>query len=305
MTDSANSNRLPHQAHTLLLATDSKNSVLAEVVGGKLNPIAYSAYGKQSAQQVIASQLGFNGELRESQIGWYLLGKGYRAFNPTLMRFHSPDSWSPFGTGGLNAYMYCVGDPVNASDPTGHMPLKPFKFFSRTTVRQAPSTSSLAPLIPANGTPTLTRAGTRPATSVITPTTPSRSTVSELPAMRRSESTTQPRDPSTGENIYGLLPPGRRHWIAPSSSPPPNGMMTYEEMAQRQGYPVSGLTSGSVNQPHQGPSVDRSTKPNLLKPTQRPLPLTPDAIAMGFSIDSNGVERVDLKKYTNYTRQKT
>jgi hypothetical protein len=49
-----------------------------------------------------------------------LLGNGYRAYNPRLMRFHSPDSWSPFGGGGLNAYMYCVGDPVNRSDPTGH-----------------------------------------------------------------------------------------------------------------------------------------------------------------------------------------
>jgi len=48
------------------------------------------------------------------------LGNGYRAFNPVLMRFNSPDSLSPFGRGGLNAYAYCVGDPVNRSDPNGH-----------------------------------------------------------------------------------------------------------------------------------------------------------------------------------------
>nr|WP_269137593.1 RHS repeat-associated core domain-containing protein [Pseudomonas sp. PGPR40] len=69
--------------------------------------------------------MGFNGQLREARIGWYLLGNGYRAFNSTLMRFHSPDSWSPFGRGGLNPYMYCVGDPVNRSDPTGHAPFLP------------------------------------------------------------------------------------------------------------------------------------------------------------------------------------
>jgi RHS repeat-associated protein len=116
------------QSRTVLLATDNKNSILAEVVEGEPDPIAYSAYGQQSAQHDVETNLGFNGELRETHLGWYLLGNGYRAYNPTLMRFHSPDSWSPFGGGGLNAYMYCVGDPVNFSDPTGHM--KASKFFT-------------------------------------------------------------------------------------------------------------------------------------------------------------------------------
>ena len=108
------------QSRAILLATDASNSVIAEIAGGRPNPIAYSAYGERSAGQEVATHLGFNGELRESTIGWYLLGNGYRAYNPKLMRFHSPDSWSPFGGGGLNAYMYCVGDPVNFTDPTGH-----------------------------------------------------------------------------------------------------------------------------------------------------------------------------------------
>ncbi|MDI2593064.1 RHS repeat-associated core domain-containing protein [Pseudomonas sp. N3-W] len=72
--------------------------------------------------------MGFNGQLREMQTSWYLLGNGYRAYNPRLMRFHSPDSWSPFNGGRLNAYMYCVGDPVNRSDPTGHFSLTNFIF---------------------------------------------------------------------------------------------------------------------------------------------------------------------------------
>ncbi len=38
------------------------------------------------------------------------------------MRFHSPDSLSPFGEGGLNAYAYGEGDSVNGVDPTGHWP---------------------------------------------------------------------------------------------------------------------------------------------------------------------------------------
>ncbi len=63
--------------------------------------------------------LGFNGALHEAGTRWQLLGNGRRAYNPVLMRFHSPDRWSPFGAGGLNAYAYCGGEPVNAHDPTG------------------------------------------------------------------------------------------------------------------------------------------------------------------------------------------
>lgn len=110
---------------TVLLATDSSHTIINEVVDGKNNAISYCAYGEQSAQRDVVGKLGFNGQLREANISWYLLGKGYRAYNPRLMRFHSPDSWSPFGGGGLNAYMYCVGDPINRSDPTGHAPLFP------------------------------------------------------------------------------------------------------------------------------------------------------------------------------------
>lgn len=67
--------------------------------------------------------LGFGGELLEPGTRHYLLGSGYRAYNPQLMRFNSPDDLSPFGRGGLNAYAYCLGDPVNLVDPDGHVPL--------------------------------------------------------------------------------------------------------------------------------------------------------------------------------------
>ncbi|MNC02479.1 hypothetical protein D3C75_498550 [compost metagenome] len=102
-----------------MLAVDLKNSVLIEVETGNLNLIAYTPYGQQSSQLGVMTRLGFNGELREVKPEWYLLGNGYRAYNPRLMRFHSPDSLSPFGEGGLNAYMYCSGEPVMNSDPTG------------------------------------------------------------------------------------------------------------------------------------------------------------------------------------------
>jgi RHS repeat-associated protein len=57
----------------------------------------------------------------ERATGHYLLGNGYRAYNPVLMNFNSPDSMSPFAKGGLNGYGYCQRDPVNNKDPSGHV----------------------------------------------------------------------------------------------------------------------------------------------------------------------------------------
>ncbi|WP_289345842.1 RHS repeat-associated core domain-containing protein [Pantoea stewartii] len=64
---------------------------------------------------------GFNGERPDPVSGSYHLGNGYRAYNPVLRRFNCPDSLSPFGAGGINPYAYCAGDPVNHTDPTGHI----------------------------------------------------------------------------------------------------------------------------------------------------------------------------------------
>lgn len=63
---------------------------------------------------------GFNGQRQDPVSGNSLLGNGYRSYSPLLMRFTAPDSWSPFGMGGVNPYGYCAGDPVNRSDPSGH-----------------------------------------------------------------------------------------------------------------------------------------------------------------------------------------
>ncbi|VVN09005.1 hypothetical protein PS662_03750 [Pseudomonas fluorescens] len=105
---------------TALLSTDPQRSVLNT---GKANQprqhIAYTPYGHRPASSGLLSLVAFCGERQDSKTGWYLLGNGYRPFNPVLMRFTSPDSISPFGKGGLNAYVYCGGDPRNRIDPTG------------------------------------------------------------------------------------------------------------------------------------------------------------------------------------------
>ena len=108
----------PRGVETALIAHDDKRSTLATLTGEQHTPVAYTAAGYSPADE--QRVLGFNGERDDKTTGHYLLGNGYRAFNPVLMRFNSPDSWSPFGEGGINAYAYCAGDPVNRTDPTGH-----------------------------------------------------------------------------------------------------------------------------------------------------------------------------------------
>jgi RHS repeat-associated protein len=103
-----------------MLANDQKNTVLCELSQDGRNEAVYSAYGHRANEAVLNGHLGYNGERREVQTGCYLLGNGHRAFSPLLMRFHSPDSWSPFGDGGLNSYSYTMGDPINYTDPSGH-----------------------------------------------------------------------------------------------------------------------------------------------------------------------------------------
>lgn len=96
---------------------------------------------------MLKTLLGFNGELSEPGTGHYLLGSGYRAFSPVLMIFMQPDSWSPFGAGGLNAYAYCEGDPVNAADPTGHMPFRLFFQSGRVSRPPSPPRYNIPPVL--------------------------------------------------------------------------------------------------------------------------------------------------------------
>jgi len=104
----------------LLLASNQQRSVLSAL--GALQPIsfAYAPYGYRSLDCGLPGLPGFNGEEPDRITGHYLFGNGYRAFNPVLMRFNSPDDLSPFDKGGINAYVYCGGDPANREDRTGH-----------------------------------------------------------------------------------------------------------------------------------------------------------------------------------------
>ncbi|WP_335945690.1 RHS repeat-associated core domain-containing protein [Pseudomonas sp. G166] len=121
---------------TTLLATDQQHSVLQTRTTTDTHHLAYTAYGHHPVESGLSSLLGFNGERRDSVTGHYLLGQGNRAFNPVLMRFNSPDELSPFGDGGINAYAYCGGDPVNWHDPSGNIPssFRPWNIFNKSKI---------------------------------------------------------------------------------------------------------------------------------------------------------------------------
>jgi len=116
----AQRNHLEASVTATLLATDQQRSVLNALDASGTHSLAYSPYGHHPAIHRLLSVRGFNGEQPDPLTGHYHLGNGYRQFNPVLMRFNSPDSWSPFGKGGINAYAYCGGDPANRVDPNGH-----------------------------------------------------------------------------------------------------------------------------------------------------------------------------------------
>ncbi|MEG1040366.1 MAG: RHS repeat-associated core domain-containing protein, partial [Pseudomonas sp.] len=102
---------------TTLLGHDAQGSARIEA-DNQVRYRQYSAHGSEH-KNAANSDYGFAGERREPLSGWYIPA-GYRPYDPLLMIFLSPDSESPFGRGGLNAYAYCAGDPVNRVDPDGH-----------------------------------------------------------------------------------------------------------------------------------------------------------------------------------------
>ncbi|WP_409263170.1 RHS repeat-associated core domain-containing protein [Pseudomonas putida] len=82
--------------------------------------IGYTAYGSKGGKyEALKLKTGFVGQLLDQASASYLLGDGRRVYSPTLMRFCSADSLSPFSRGGLNSYVYCLGDPINRIDSTG------------------------------------------------------------------------------------------------------------------------------------------------------------------------------------------
>ena len=107
-----------------LTGTNRNGSPELSLSSGNSTTFAWSPFGGEAARTGNATSLpGFNGERQDPLSRVTHLGNGYRAYSPALRRFTCPDSESPLGEGGINPYVYCDHDPVNKTDPSGHMPI--------------------------------------------------------------------------------------------------------------------------------------------------------------------------------------
>ena len=191
---------------TTLLATDIQGSVIEGVTQERAITRSFNPFGYESLELMHGLLLGFNGASPDPLTGHYLLGQGYRAYNPTLMRFNSPDSSSPFEEGGFNAYAYCDNDPINYGDPSGHAKLF---LIMRKLFNQRDVSSSLSRVKKAIGSVQKTTATTkktaaslakkannktpRPPTNTSTQAT---SAIKDIPVSRPASPRKQPKVPA-------------------------------------------------------------------------------------------------------------
>jgi len=251
-----------------LLATDQQRSVLNALDANQPNPFAYSPYGHRPPQNGLLSLLGFNGERSDPVTGHYLLGN-YRHFNPVLMRFNSPDSWSPFGEGGLNTYAYCQGDPVNSSDPSGHWKLLP---------RSGLNAGSLAP------PPHALRTFTRSTAIVEAPAPVPGATVPQSSYDRVIPSRYHPVTPETRNRYHHAALDDYHGFRQPTMTSPQrdNGARTafYAALGMS---PDGTLLSTPVASSQIAPAASRVPAPAAPLPAQRPdSPPPPDHASTGY-----------------------
>ena len=110
---------------TQLLSGDSQNtSLLSLASDGTQRTGSVDPYGAEPAVNAGTFPLGYTGQRIDPLTGDYPMGNGYRHYSPGMRCFRSQDSWSPFGPGGVNGYAYVGGNPIDHTDPSGHMSVR-------------------------------------------------------------------------------------------------------------------------------------------------------------------------------------
>jgi len=100
-------------------ARDAKGSIMQTYDAQTTHAVVYSPSGFRETSAVLDGVPGYDGETSDPATQWLWLGNA-RMYSPVLARFMVPDTFAPFDGGGINAYARI--DPVNATDPSGHVP---------------------------------------------------------------------------------------------------------------------------------------------------------------------------------------
>ncbi len=95
--------------------------VITNATGAEVSRTTYRPYGdKGKTSGTHAESKGYIGERHDAETGLVYLNARY--LDPIIGRFTSPDWWDPDLPGvGTNRYAYSANDPINKSDPNGHM----------------------------------------------------------------------------------------------------------------------------------------------------------------------------------------
>ena len=96
---------------------------LVDSSGNQVAAYLYDPFGKvlsSSGTMAEINPLRYRGYYQDSETGFYYLQSRY--YDPAICRFINADSYASTGQGlvGYNAFAYCLNNPVNKSDPTGH-----------------------------------------------------------------------------------------------------------------------------------------------------------------------------------------
>lgn len=129
--------------HFDFLASDTQGSVIHSSSETCTGHVCYMPYGHSALCDLADPRSRYTGEALDLVSCQYHLGAGYRAYAPQLMRFTAPDDASPFGRGGINAYAYCEGDPINRMDPSGRF----FQWVKRPFISSRPKFGTISKLI--------------------------------------------------------------------------------------------------------------------------------------------------------------
>lgn len=78
----------------------------------------YDAYGNTQSTGAFINSFAYTGAVIDTETGLYYMNARY--YDPETGRFISQDTYRGSGEAFWHLYLYCSGDPVNATDPSGH-----------------------------------------------------------------------------------------------------------------------------------------------------------------------------------------